>query len=358
MIKVTKDNYKKLFLEKKAFFEEQIDNKAPKDYFESNYRAFRHRAEFSILRKDSQLFYGMTIDGKKEAVNSFPIASNLIQELMVLMLDKINNHAELSSKLFQIEFQSSRNGEALISLIYHKQLGQDWLNIASIISEEYSISIIGRSKKQVEVIGKDFVTEIYNYSNKAFPLRLYDQCFSQTNPDICDEMLDWVSSYSQKQMRDVMELHCGLGTFTIPLSHIFNKVLATENSRPSIKALKINIDLNKRKNIFFGRLSGKETLEAFQGKRSFRRLDGINLDEFKLETIFLDPPREGLDKNTLEELKDIKNIIYISCGFESFVRDLNQLKETHRIVRTAMFDQFPYTDHIESGAILERITPV
>ena len=171
-------------------------------------------------------------------------------------------------------------------------------------------------------------------------------------------MLDWVLKYSQRQLGDVMELHCGLGTFTIPLSHISNKVLATENSRPSIKALKFNIDLNKRKNIYFGRLSGLETLEAYRRKRSFRRLDGINLDEFNVETIFFDPPREGLDKKTLEELKDIKNIIYISCGFESFVRDLKELKETHQIVRTAMFDQFPYTDHIESGAILERITPV
>ena len=171
-------------------------------------------------------------------------------------------------------------------------------------------------------------------------------------------MLNWVSTYSQKELGDVMELHCGLGTFTIPLSHISNKVLATENSRPSIKALKLNIDLNKRKNIYFGRLSGRETLEAYRRKRSFRRLDGINLDEFNVETIFLDPPREGLDKNTLGELKNMKNIIYISCGFESFVRDLNELSETHQIVRTAMFDQFPYTDHIESGAILERIAPV
>ena len=63
-------------------------------------------------------------------------------------------------------------------------------------------------------------------------------------------------------------------------------------------------------------------------------------------------------KMSVEEIKDIKNIIYISCGFESFVRDLNELRATHKIVRTAMFDQFPYTDHIESGAILERITPV
>ena len=86
-------------------------------------------------------------------------------------------------------------------------------------------------------------------------------------------------------------------------------------------------------------------------------MNSINLNDFNFETIFLDPPREGLDKNTLEDLKEFKNIIYISCGFDSFVRDLSQLKKTHRVIKTAMFDQFPYTDHIESGAILERITP-
>ena len=121
MTDISEGNYKKLFIEKKAFFDEQIDDEAPRDYFESNYCAFRHRAEFSILRKNNQIFYGMTVEGKKETVSSFPIASDLIQELMVLILDKINNHTELSSKLFQIEFQSSRNGEAMISLIYHKQ---------------------------------------------------------------------------------------------------------------------------------------------------------------------------------------------------------------------------------------------
>ena len=55
-------------------------------------------------------------------------------------------------------------------------------------------------------------------------------------------MLDWVTRYSPKIKEDIMELHCGLGTFTIPLSNLYTKVLATENSRPSIKALKENIN--------------------------------------------------------------------------------------------------------------------
>ena len=70
----------------------------------------------------------------------------------------------------------------------------------------------------------------------------------------------------------------------------------------------------------------------------------------------MDPPREGIDQKTLKKISQFDQIIYISCGFESLKRDLNLLKKTHEIKRAAMFDQFPYTNHIESGVILERIT--
>ncbi len=82
--------------------------------------------------------------------------------------------------------------------------------------------------------------------------------------------------------------------------------------------------------------------------RPYRRLSSINLDEFNIDTIFLDPPREGLDQFTRENIIDMENIIYVSCGFESFKRDLQNLQKTHEITNLAMFDQFPYTDHIES----------
>jgi tRNA (uracil-5-)-methyltransferase len=167
-----------------------------------------------------------------------------------------------------------------------------------------------------------------------------------------------VATNISRNSKDILELHCGLGTFTIPLSHLYRKVLATENSRPSIQALNDNIFLNNRKNIYSGRLSGKETLEALQRKRNFRRLQDIDLDEFEIKTIFLDPPREGLDVFTIQNLINVENIIYISCGFESFKRDLKILQKTHRILDLALFDQFPYTDHIESGAILKRIAPI
>ena len=101
-------------------------------------------------------------------------------------------------------------------------------------------------------------------------------------------------------------------------------------------------------------MSGHETLQAISNERSFNRLGGIDISEFKFNTIFLDPPREGLDENTLSYISRFGKVIYLSCGFESFKRDLQIMSKTHFVRKLAMFDQFPYTEHIESGAILQK----
>ena len=338
-------------------FSEAFKHISSKQYFQSPAHNYRYRTEFSVIEKDNVPFYAMTIDGNKEVVTSFPIASHEIQNLMNPVIQFIRINSQLSHKLFQIEFQSSRNKDVMLTLIYHKILDEEWIQLATQLSESLKISIVGRSKKQKLIIGSDYVTETYNYLDKQFSLRLYEQCFSQTNPYVCDSMINWVAENVTDNSHDIIELHCGLGTFTIPLSSLFKKVLATENSRPSIRALNENIRINNKTNIFHARLSGKETLEAFFGVRKFRRLAEIDLNKFNINTILLDPPRKGLDQNTLDSLKEMKNVIYISCGFESFKKDLRILQETHEIINLAMFDQFPYTDHIESGAILRRITP-
>ena len=103
----------------------------------------------------------------------------------------------IKEKLFQIEIQVTRSGEGIVSLIYHKPLDVNWINKAQELSSEIGASIVGRSRKQKLVVGKDFVTETYNAQIKKIKVNLYEQCFSQPNPYICDEMLTWVSKNKQ-----------------------------------------------------------------------------------------------------------------------------------------------------------------
>ena len=358
MIKVSSENYKKQLQDKEHLFNSYFKDVVSKNIYSSPYHSFRHRCEFGLAEFKNGFNYSMIKDRKRIEINEYPICSESIQKLMKNLLQELTKEDVLLNKLFQIEFQSSRLDEVMVSLIYHKKLDENWIKKIEALKEDLKCSVIGRSKNQKLVIGQDYVTEQYASLNKKFKLKLYEQCFSQTNPDICDQMINWIEDNGKKDT-DIIELHCGIGTFTIPLSRLFNNVIATENSRPSLIALEQNVKSNNCTNIKYARLSGKETLDAYEEKREFRRLvnNQINLKEYNIKTIFVDPPREGIDQKTLKKISQFDQIIYISCGFESLKRDLNLLKKTHEIKRAAMFDQFPYTNHIESGVILEKITP-
>jgi tRNA (uracil-5-)-methyltransferase len=73
-----------------------------------------------------------------------------------------------------------------------------------------------------------------------------------------------------------------------------------------------------------------------------------------LNTVLVDPPRAGLDSATVQLVSRFNDIIYISCNPQTLAENLQQLCKTHDIVRLAVFDQFPYTHHIESGVWLQK----
>ena len=78
----------------------------------------------------------------------------------------------------------------------------------------------------------------------------------------------------------------------------------------------------------------------------------IPLYTYNFGAVLVDPPRCGLDTLTLSLIASYDHIIYISCCPESLMRDLSSLLLTHNLVRIALFDQFAYTPHIETGVWL------
>ena len=74
--------------------------------------------------------------------------------------------------------------------------------------------------------------------------------------------------------------------------------------------------------------------------RVFTRLKDIDLDSYRFSTIFVDPPRAGLDQQTLKLVKRFDNIIYISCNPQTLLNNLEEITQTHAISDLALFDQF------------------
>ncbi|EXJ41469.1 tRNA (Uracil-5-)-methyltransferase family protein [Vibrio parahaemolyticus VPTS-2010_2] len=103
-------------------------------------------------------------------------------------------------------------------------------------------------------------------------------------------------------------------------------------------------------------MSAEEFTEAMEGKREFRRLkdNGVDLKSYNCNTIFVDPPRAGMDVDTCKMVQGYERIMYISCNPETLKENLDILSETHNVTRFALFDQFPYTHHMEAGVLLER----
>ncbi|MCP5716297.1 tRNA (uridine(54)-C5)-methyltransferase TrmA, partial [Klebsiella pneumoniae] len=89
--------------------------------------------------------------------------------------------------------------------------------------------------------------------------------------------------------------------------------------------------------------AAEEFTQAMNGVREFNRLQGIDLKSYQCETIFVDPPRSGLDSETEKMVQAYPRILYISCNPETLCKNLETLSQTHKVERLALFDQFPYT---------------
>lgn len=168
-------------------------------------------------------------------------------------------------------------------------------------------------------------------------------------------MLFWAQQVTTYCKGDLIELYCGNGNFSIALAQNFDRVLGTEISKPSVHSAQVNIAANHIQNINIVRMSSEEFTQAMKGERQFRRLEGFDLTTYSYDTVLVDPPRSGLDTNGIELVSQFQNIVYISCNPKTLYENLITLTKTHKIERFALFDQFPYTAHIECGVFLIKI---
>ena len=331
---------------------------------------FRMRAEFRVWHENrdnqtGECFHAMFDRSHPRVpvrIDQYPVAHKSICHLMPEIMSHINENPVLKQKLFQIEYLSTRNEEIIVTMIYHRPLDDNWIEKAQKLGSQLGCNIIGRSRKQRIVIDHEVVRETLHVGGKDYDLLQGENTFTQPNAAINEQMICWLDDYLTDifqsditvSRQSMLEMYCGIGNFTIPLSRHFNRVLATEISKASTNLAIQNCEANGTKNIEFVRLSGEETSEALDRSRKFRRLAHLDLDEFNFSTVLVDPPRAGLDANTLAFIRRFERILYISCNPETLRANLEILGNSHQIARMALFDQFPYTDHCECGAILEK----
>ena len=117
------------------------------DCFPSPISNFRTRAELGVHVSDS-INFSMVKNNKKIFINNLEICDEKINNIINQLKKHISYKKSIKEKLFQAEIQVARNGEGMVTLIYHKSLDTNWIEDAQELSSKIGISIIGRSKKQ------------------------------------------------------------------------------------------------------------------------------------------------------------------------------------------------------------------
>ena len=332
------------------------------EVFQSPEQNFRMRAEFRIWHTDDDMFYAMferSEDNQKQVIriDEFPIADKSINDLMPVLLKELKATEILSKRLFEVHFLATLKGEMLVSLVYRCTLNAEWEVAAKALSDKLNIKIYGRSRGQRVILTDDYVVEELKVFDRTYQYKQIESSFTQPNAQVCQKMLEWACNAAKQSDKDLLELYCGNGNFTLPLSTKFNRVLATELAKSSVYAAQWNIEQNQIDNIQVARLSAEEFTEAYNGEREFRRLQEAEIDitSYDFDTVFVDPPRAVIDDETLKLLQRFERIIYISCNPDTLQDNLKTLSSTHKVTKFALFDQFPYTHHVESGVLLEKI---
>lgn len=328
------------------------------EVFRSAPRAYRVRAEFRIWLEGDRVHYAMfesNEEGRKLVVlDDFPPAAPPIAAAMPRLQAELEAEPVLKRKLFQVEFLATLSGELLVSLVYHRRLDAEWEAAAHALAARLGVQLIGRSKGQKIVLERDWVLEAFELDGRTLRYQQVEGSFTQPNAGVNRQMLGWARARVAEVGGHLLELYCGNGNFTIALAPLFGRVLATEMSKTSVYSAQYNLEANAVENVAMVRMSAEEISDALAGGREYRRMRGVDLASYNFTTLFVDPPRAGLDPGTLELARRFEHVLYISCNPETLRDNVAALQSTHRIAAAAAFDQFPYTHHLECGLLLVR----
>jgi len=195
---------------------------------------------------------------------------------------------------------------------------------------------------KTEVIYRDgYIYDILgDYKFKISPLSFY-----QVNPIQTEVLYNTaINSLNNKNGDIALDLYCGIGTIGIFASKYFKKVYGVEIVEQAIEDAKYNAKINNIDNIEFFTGDVEKVLPKI-----------IERDNLKPNVVFVDPPRKGLDKNTIDVLQNLEpsKIVYISCNPATLARDVSLLEEKYELKNVQPVDMFPYTSHVECCALLE-----
>jgi 23S rRNA (uracil1939-C5)-methyltransferase len=310
---------------------------------------YRNRLQLKAVQSGKGLSWGFYRMGSHEvcAVETCLIASNALWEHLEILRTQIASVPEIAGRLDEVEVFWGDDQECLVTLTLRdvprdvsEVLGRLQFPKESLASHGFSVSLFDSKGQSHLLCGPGFVWKTVG----DFRYRVSHGSFFQVN----DPMLSVLQSTATEGLagHSALELFCGVGFFTVPLSRNFEQVEVVEGNPFAVADLEENLNENRVENCRISCSDLSATLRA-----SSLRSGRFNL-------LFIDPPRSGLPKTTIEAIAHLScpNFVYVSCDPATLARDLRILiSNGYEIVSLDLLDLFPQTHHLETIVRLRKL---
>ena len=255
--------------------------------------------------------------------------------------------------LRNIYLRTSNDGKIMLCLVvtaHFDEKDEFTKSVVSKFSEIETVLINVNRRRDNVLLGDEYETlygngyiedTLLGYKFKISPASFYQINHKQT-----ERLYSLVSSLAAPEKEDtVLDLYCGIGTIGLTMAKKVKKLIGIEIVPAAIDNAKENARINGVKNAEF------ICADAGTGAKMM-----IERGE-KIDTVIVDPPRKGCDKETIEAIKTInpEKIVMVSCNSATLARDLAALSEFgYKIGTVYPLDMFPGTVHVETVALLSR----
>ncbi len=264
------------------------------------------------------------------------------------VLQQLIKGLSIYNQIPQIEVAVSDNATALV-IRHLEQFTEGDIGMLKAFEEEHQF------KLYLQPAGYDSVHRLNDsdesdlfYKLDEYGITIYYKPtdFTQINVDINQQMIKLTVELLESDKNDaILDLFCGVGNFTLPLSRRAKSVTGVEGDSELVQRAKNNADRNDIDNV------------------EFYAADLANLnDSYKFmknsyDKIILDPARTGA-KEIISEINttDVKRVVYISCNPATLARDAGILvnEKGFSLKKAGVMDMFPHTAHVESIAVFQK----
>ena len=180
----------------------------------------------------------------------------------------------------------------------------------------------------------------------GYRYRLWFDTFFQTNPRQAERLVELAVEMAKPKATETMiDLFCGVGTFSLPFASRVKELIGVEIVEKSIESAIRNAEDNGIDNTHF------ITSDA---RRGFDQV----IEKFgSPDLLMLDPPRSGAGGKVMRRIgrSQPNRIVYVSCNPESLAVDLKELLPFgYQIDQVQPVDLFPHTAHVETVVLMSR----